>query len=156
MSRKKSERTLRLEAERTARREERERRREEKERDKKIRAERRALKLQEKETERQERERRKAIRESLERNGVPKIRPEESQFGLREAMGFSPLVDCERCHAIVRELCGTLCERCHYSMEVNDETKDELKAEENRAVPGKGDGGETGTTALAGQLSLLI
>ena len=159
MSRKKSERTLLLEAERAARREERERRREEKERDKKIREERRALKLQEKETKRQERDRRKAIHESVERNGVPKVRPEESRFGLREALTYSPLVLCGKCGGVVREsaVIGSLCERCHYSKEVMESgNPTELKAQGDTAVPGNEDDGKKETAALSGQLSLLI
>ena len=66
---------------------------------------------------------------------------------------------CLNCHEFFDErrmATETMCDRCYYSMEVNDEKKDELKAEEDRAVPGNEDGRETGTTALAGQLSLLI
>ena len=119
------------------------------ERDRAIRKERTELKRQEREV-RLEKQR---VHESVERNGVPKIRPEESHFGLREAMEHSPLMGCSGCHALVRELYGTLCERCHYSKEVNDENENELKARVNKAVPGKGDGG-SGTKALVGQMTL--
>jgi hypothetical protein len=94
-------------------------------------------------------------RESVKRNGVPQIKPDDSRFGFREAVAHLPLVDCSRCHALVREFYGTLCERCHYSKEVNDENENELKARVNKAVPGKGDGGNE-TIALVGQLTLKI
>ena len=155
MSRQKSNRSLLIAQELAARKEERKRKKAEKERDKKIREDRRERKQAEQEAKREVRLEKQRVHESVERNGVPKIRPEESHFGLREAMEHSPLMGCSGCHALVRELYGTLCERCHYSKEVNDENENELKARVNKAVPGKGDGG-SGTKALAGQLTLSI
>ncbi|MCJ7642870.1 MAG: hypothetical protein MUP28_00155 [Candidatus Aminicenantes bacterium] len=151
--RQKSNRTLLIEQERAARIEERKRKKAEKERDKKIREDRRERKQAEQEAKREVRLEKQRVHESVERNGAPKIRPEESHFGLREAMEHFPLVDCSRCHVIVRELYGTLCERCHYSKEVNDQGEKELKTRGNKAVPGQGDGGN-GTITLAGQVML--
>ena len=47
---------------------------------------------------------------------IPKIKPEASGFGLREALSFSGLVDCDKCHRITRErdLVSGLCEFCLY------------------------------------------
>ena len=123
--------------------------------DKAIREERREQKQAEQKAKREVRLEKQRVHESVERNGVPKIRPEESHFGLREAMEHSPLMGCSGCHALVRELYGTLCERCHYGKEVNDPEEEKLKAEENKAVPGKGDGGNE-TIAPVGQLTLKI
>jgi len=128
------------------------------ERDRGVRKERREQKRAEHEAKQEARLKKKLVHESVERNGVPKINPDDSHFGLREALMYSPVVLCGKCGGVVREsaVIGSLCERCHYSMEVNDEKENELKAQENRAVPGKEDGRVKGTTALAGQLSLLI
>jgi len=154
MSRQKSNRTLLIEQERAARKEERKRKREERERDKAIREDRRQQKKAEVEAKRKERLRKNLVHESVERNGVPKVQPEESHFGMREAMTYDPHVICGRCHMTIREseLYGIYCERCYYKKEVNDEG---LKLEANRAVPGKGDGGLNETAALAGQLTLI-
>ena len=137
MSRPKSEATIQMERDRAIRKERRDRLRGECEA-------RRIIRLA-----------KERARESVKRNGVPQIKPDDSRFGFREAVAHLPLVDCSRCHALVREFYGTLCERCHYSKEVNDENENELKARVNKAVPGKGDGG-SGTKALAGQLTLSI
>ena len=155
MSRHKSNRTLLIEQERAVRKEERKRKKAEKERDKKIREDRRERKQTEQEAKREVWLEKQRVHESVERNGVPQIKPDDSRFGFREAVAHLPLVGCSGCHGLVRELYGTLCERCHYSKEVNDPGEEKLKAEANKAVPGKGDGG-CGTKALAGQLSLLI
>jgi hypothetical protein len=154
MSRQKSNRALLIEQERTARMEERKRKREEKERDRGIREERRQQKAAEKQAKREERLKRQLVHESIERNGVPKVQSGGMQLGIRDAIAYSPLVDCDRCHTLVRELIGGLCERCHYSNE--GRTNDGMTETEqgDRAVPGKGDGGN-GTTALAGQLMLI-
>ena len=129
------------------------------ERDRAIRKERTELKRQEREAKRQARLKKRLTHESVVRNGVPKVRPEESRFGLREAMEHSPLTWCEGCASIVREceMVGDICEQCYHSMEgrVNDDKDEGLKAEENKAVPGKGGGGNE-TIALVGQLTLKI
>ena len=153
--RQKSNRTLLIEQELAARKEERKRKKAEKERDKKIREDRRERKQVEREAKREIRLEKQRVHESVERNGVPKIRPEESRFGFREAVAHLPLVGCSGCHGLVRELYGTLCERCHYSKEVNDQDEKELKTEANKTVPGKGDG-EDGTVAPAGQMTLKL
>jgi len=137
MSRPKSEATIQMERDRAIRKERRDRLRGECEA-------RRIIRLA-----------KERARESVKRNGVPQIKPDDSRFGFREAVAHLPLVDCSRCHALVREFYGTLCERCHYSKEVNDENENELKARVNKAVPGKGDGGNE-TIALVGQLTLKI
>lgn len=128
------------------------------ERDREIRKERRERKQSEREAKRKVRLEKQMTRESVERNGVPKVQPEESRFGLREAMTYDPHVICGRCHMTIREseLYGIYCERCHYKKEVNEPKEEELKAEANRAVPGTEDGGKNGTTAPAGQLSLEL
>jgi len=48
---------------------------------------------------------------------IPKIKPEESRFGLREALAYSGLMDCDKCHRITRErdLIIGVCEFCAYS-----------------------------------------
>jgi len=155
--RQKSNRTLLIEQERAARKEERERKRAEKARDKMIREDRRQQKKAEAEAKRKERLRKKLTRESVERNGVPKVRPEESRFGFREAVAYSPLVICGKCGGVIRESeeLGSLCEPCYFSKEVNDPEEEKLKAEENKAVPGKGDG-DNETIAPVGQLTLKI
>ncbi|MCJ7644189.1 MAG: hypothetical protein MUP28_06900 [Candidatus Aminicenantes bacterium] len=155
MSRPKSAATIQRERDRAARKKERERKQAEKERDQKIREERRERKQAEQKVKREARRKKKLTRESVERNGVPKVQSAGEELGFRDAVACSPLMDCKRCHAIVHELYGTLCERCHYGKEVNDQDEKELKARGNKAVPGNGDGG-CGTKALAGQLSLLI
>jgi len=153
--RQKSNRTLLIEQELAARKEERKRKKAEKERDKKIREDRRERKQAEQEAKRKVRLEKQRVHESVERNGVPQIKPDDSHFGFREAVAHLPLVDCSRCHALVREFYGTLCERCHYSKEVNDQDEKELKTEANKTVPGKGDG-EDGTVAPAGQMTLKL
>lgn len=158
MSRQKSNRTLLLEQERAARMEERKRKREEKERDRRIREERRQQKATEQQAKREGRMKRQLVHESVERNGVPKVQPEESRFGMREAMTYDPHAICGRCHMTIREseLYGIYCERCHYKKEVNEPKEEELKAEVNRAVPGTEDGGKNGSSAPAGQLTLEL
>ena len=118
--RQKSNRTLLIEQERAARKEERERKRAEKARDKMIREDRRERKQSEQEAKRKVRLEKQRVHESVERNGVPKVKPEESRFGLREAIAYSPLVLCGGCGAIVREsaIIGDLCPRCKYGKEV--------------------------------------
>jgi len=127
--------------------------------DKAIRKERRERMRKERDAKRAIRARKRATHESVMRNGVPKVQPSESRFGLREAMEHSPLMWCESCDCIVREreMVGNICEQCYHSTEgrVNDDKDEGLKAKTNRAVPGKGDGG-SGTIALAGQLSLPV
>lgn len=115
MSRQKSNRTLLIEQECAARKEERERKKAEKERDKKIREDRRKRKQAEAEAKRDAKLKKKLVHESVERNGVPKVQSSGTELGIRDAIVHSPLMDCSRCHAFVRELYGTLCERCHYS-----------------------------------------
>jgi hypothetical protein len=141
MSRHKSEATIQLE------------------RDRAIRKERLERKRKEHEVKREARLKKRLTHESVVRNGVPKVQPSESRFGLREAMEHSPLMWCESCDCIVREreMVGNICEQCYHSTEgrVNDDKDEGLKAKTNRAVPGKGDGG-SGTIALAGQLSLPV
>jgi len=46
-----------------------------------------------------------------------KIKPEESRFGLREAITYSGLMDCDKCHRITRErdLISGACELCAYA-----------------------------------------
>jgi len=155
--RQKSNRTLLIEQERAARKEERERKRAEKARDKMIREDRRERKQSEQEAKREVRLEKQRVHESVERNGIPKIRPEESRFGFREAVAYSPLVICGKCGGVIRESeeLGSLCERCYFSKEVNDQDEKELKARGNKAVPGKGDG-EDGTVAPAGQMTLKL
>jgi len=155
MSRHKSNRTLLIEQERAVRKEERKRKKAEKERDKKIREDRRERKQTEQEAKREVRLEKQRVHESVERNGVPQIKPDDSRFGFREAVAHLPLVGCSGCHALVRELYGTLCERCHYGKEVNDRDEKELKARGDKAVPGNGDGGN-GTMAPTGQMTLKL
>ena len=118
--RQKSNRTLLIEQERAARKEERERKKAEKERDKNIREDRRERKQAEREAKREIRLEKQRVHESVVRNGVPKVRPEESRFGLREAIVYSPLVLCGGCGAIVRDsaIIGNLCPKCKYGKEV--------------------------------------
>jgi len=158
MSRQKSNRTLLLEQERAARKAERIRKRAEKERDKATRTERHEQKRAEREAKREARLKKKLVHESVERNGVPKVQPEESRFGLMEAMTYDPYAICGRCHMTIKEseLYGIYCERCYYKKEVNEPKEEELKAEANRAVPGTEDGGKNGTAAPAGQLKLEL
>jgi len=155
MSHQKSNRTLLLEQERAARKAERIRKREEKKQTKKTREERKQQKAAEREGKREERLKKQFIHESVERNGVPRVRDAGAQLGIRDAIAYSEYVLCEGCHNAIHEssMIGKICERCHYSKEVNDEG---LKLEANRAVPGTEDGGKNGTVAPAGQLSLLI
>jgi hypothetical protein len=61
---------------------------------------------------------------------------------------------CSGCHALVRELYGTLCERCHYGKEVNDQDEKELKAEANKGLPSSIRERETKPDALVGQMTL--
>jgi len=125
--------------------------------DKAIRKERQERKRQECEAKRQARLKKRLTHESVVWNGVPKVKPEESRFGLREAIAYSPLVICGKCGGVIRESeeLGSLCEPCYFSKEVNDPEEEKLKAEENKAVPGKGGGGNE-TIALVGQLTLKI
>ncbi|MCX6577800.1 MAG: hypothetical protein NTV82_15590 [Candidatus Aminicenantes bacterium] len=89
--------------------------------DKSIRKERRERKRQEREARRKVRLEKQRVRENIAANGVPKVQPSESRFGLREVMEHSPLVICGRCHRIIREreFIGGFCESCHYSNEGN-------------------------------------
>jgi len=155
MSRSKSNRTILLEQEREARKAERIRKREEKEQEKKIRKERKERKIAEAEAKRETRCKKRLTHESLERNGVPKVESAGSQVGNRDAIAYSEYVLCEGCHNAIREssMIGKLCERCHYSKEVNDQG---LKLEANSAVPGTEDGGKNGSSAPAGQLTLKL
>ena len=88
--------------------------------DKAIREERREQKQAEQKAKREVRLEKQRVHESVERNGVPKIRPEESHFGLREAVAYSPLVLCGGCGVIVRDsaIIGNLCPKCKYGKEV--------------------------------------
>jgi len=88
--------------------------------DKAIRKERREQKQAEQKAKREVRLEKQRVHESVERNGVPKIRPEESHFGLREAVAYSPLVLCGGCGVIVRDsaIIGNLCPKCKYGKEV--------------------------------------
>jgi hypothetical protein len=124
--------------------------------DRKIREERRERKNAEREAKREVRLKKQMTRESVKQNGVPQVQSGSAQLGIRDAIAYSPLVLCGGCGAIVREsaVIGDLCEKCKYRKEV-EETEEILKAQGDRAVPEKGDGGN-GTTALAGQLSLSI
>ena len=144
-----------MEQECAARKLERERKKAEIERDKKIRDERRQQKKVEREAKRDARLKKRLAHESVERNGVPKVESAGLGFGIRYAIEYSPYVLCEGCHNAIREnsMIGSLCERCQYSKEVNDEG---LKLEANRAVPGTEDGGKNGTAAPAGQLTLEL
>lgn len=137
MSRPKSEATIQRECDRSIRAERREQRRF-------VRETRQAIRLK-----------RQLTHESVVKNGIPKVQSGGTELGIHDAIAYSPLVICDRCHTLVRELIGGLCERCHYSNE--GRTNDGMTETEqgDRAVPGKGDGGN-GTTALAGQLSLPV
>jgi len=139
MSRPKSEATIQMERDRAIRKERRDRLRGECEA-------RRIIRLA-----------KERARESVKRNGVPQIKPDDSRFGFREAVAYSPLVICGKCGGVIRESeeLGSLCERCYFSKEVNDQDEKELKARGNKAVPGKGDG-EDGTVAPAGQMTLKL
>ena len=99
MSRPKSEATLQREHERE------------------IRHERRLVKQAERDLKRQARLARQASRARIATAPVPKIKPEESRFGLREALAYSGLMDCDKCHRITRErdLIIGVCELCEYA-----------------------------------------
>jgi hypothetical protein len=96
MSRPKSEATLQREHERE------------------IRHERRLVKQAERDLKRRARLDRRAFRARIAGAPVPKIKPEESRFGLREALAYSGLMDCDKCHRITRErdLIVGVCEFC--------------------------------------------
>jgi len=141
MSRPKSEATIQLEHDRS------------------IRKERMELKRQEREAKRQARLKKRMTHESVVRNGVPKVQSGGTELGIHDAIAYSPLVICAGCAEVVREILDAdgLCEKCKYGKEVlqGEHVSERLEALQSMAVPGKGDGGENGTIALAGQLSLL-
>jgi len=85
--------------------------------DRAIRTARRERKRKEREVKRAIRLRSQLSRERILKNGVPKVQPSESRFGLREAMDHSSLMICNRCQRAVREreIIGDLCESCHYN-----------------------------------------
>ena len=101
--RQKSNRTLLIEQERAARKEERERKKAEKERDKNIREDRRERKQTEQEAKRTIRAKKKATHEHVVKNGVPKVQSGGQELGIREAIAYSPLVLCGGCGVIIRE-----------------------------------------------------
>jgi len=156
MSRQKSNRTLLLEQERAARKAERIRKREEKKQTKKTREERRLLKFEGAEAKRKERLRRKTVRESVERNGTPKVQEGGTYLGIREAIEYSPLVLCPGCRQAIRDtsMIGPLCERCHFLKEVND-PEPELKAQGDKGLPVVGER-ELKPDGPVGQLTLSI
>jgi hypothetical protein len=59
------------------------------------------------------------LRAAISEHGIEHYRVQpstEDNFGFRAALRHSPLVDCPRCHVIVREaaLVGGVCEACAY------------------------------------------
>jgi len=107
------------------------------ERDRAIRKERTELKRQEREAKRQARLKKRLTHESVVWNGVPKVKPEESRFGLREAIAYSPFVLCGGCGVIVREdvLIDGFCLGCKYREEVVD-SPECLKAKQGDTLTG--------------------
>jgi hypothetical protein len=92
------------------------------ERDRAIRAERRAQRKAEREARRALRLKKRMTHESVVANGTPKVQPDDSRFGLREAIAYSWLMDCQLCHIIKRknEFQDGLCDQCHFNKEAND------------------------------------
>ena len=122
--RQKSNRTLLIEQELAARKEERERKKAEKERDKKIREDRRERKQAEQEAKREARLKKWLTHESIvKNNGISPIHSGGEQLGFRDAITYSPLVLCGGCGVIIRKsaLIGDLCPTCQYGKEVIDE-----------------------------------
>ena len=78
--------------------------------------ERRAQRKAEREARRALRLKKRMTHESVMANGTPKVQPDDSRFGLREALTYSPLMFCEACNRIVREseMAGDICEFCYY------------------------------------------
>ena len=109
--------------------------------DKAIRKERRELKQKIREARRTERLRKKATHEHvMKNNGIQKIKPEMTGIGFREAIEGELHVICARCHSIIREceMIISVCERCKYSMEVNDKKEERLEVKANALGAGTG------------------
>jgi hypothetical protein len=87
------------------------------ERERSIRRAERALRRAERDAKRQARLERQAEQARAAAIPVPRIKPEASRFGLQEALSFSGLMDCDRCHRITREqdLISGVCELCRYA-----------------------------------------
>jgi len=122
--RQKSNRTLLIEQELAARKEERKRKKAEKERDKKIREDRRERKQAEQKAKREARLKKRLTHESIvKNNGISPIHSGGEQLGFRDAITYSPLVLCGGCGVIIRKsaLIGDLCPTCQYGKEVIDE-----------------------------------
>ena len=88
--------------------------------DKTIRKERRDRLCGEREAKRTLRARRRATHESVMRNnGISKVQSGGTEFGIRDAIGSSPLVICAGCAEAVREILDAdgLCEKCKYGKE---------------------------------------
>jgi hypothetical protein len=92
------------------------------ERDRAIRKERQERKHKEREARRAIRLRKKATHESVAKNGVPKVKPGDSHFGIRDAIAYSPLALCVGCGEAIRadSLIGNLCPQCKFGKEVVD------------------------------------
>lgn len=111
--------------------------------DKAIRKERRERKRKEREARRTERLRKRATHESVIRNGVPKVQSDGQEFGIRDAIAYSPFVLCGGCGVIIREsaLIGDLCPTCQYGKEVVDSPTHVIRKEQSGdALAGVHDG----------------
>jgi len=90
--------------------------------DKAIRKERRERMRKERDAKRAIRARKRATHESVAKNGVPKVKPGDSHFGIRDAIAYSPLALCVGCGEAIRadSLIGNLCPQCKFGKEVVD------------------------------------
>jgi len=89
--------------------------------DKAIRKERRERKRKEREAKRAARLKKQMTHESVVRNnGISKVQSGGAHLGIHDAIGYSPLVLCGGCGAIVRDsaIIGNLCPKCKYGKEV--------------------------------------
>lgn len=88
-------------------------------REREIRKERRELKRQERDNRRKARLQRRATRESVMKNGIPKVKAGNQCLDFREAVAHAPLVLCAGCGTAFREdhSANEFCEKCKYGGE---------------------------------------